>query len=187
MWTQRLCISAKTHTVNNSDWVLSQSTLLSAKNGPFWETQRGQVTGKPKENHKVGLSVASKLIWPVGLSAASTLASTFCKWSTCIFGNIRHTPIFMSHLAAVSRWASIRSSLQHESCPAFIRPFFFFFFYMAADGETHTHTFADTHAATPWGAISPPLSTFPVFHSQFLLIWHQLPHAPRVHLKVAFI
>lgn len=183
IWTQQLWINAKMHTVNNSDWVLSSSKLMSLKIVLFWETLSGEVMGNPKKNHKVGLSVVSKLIWPASLPAISTLGSTFGRRPACNLGNIYHPPKFMPHLAAVSRWTS---DLPCNMNPALLL-LGLFFFYTAADGEAHTHTFADTHAAAPRGAISPPLSTFPVSRSQFLLIWHQLLHSPRVHLKVAFI
>lgn len=137
LWTQRLWIKAKMHTVNNSDWVLSPGESFSAKNGTVWETLTGEVMGKPKKNHKVGLSGASKLIWPASLPAISTLGSTFSRLPACILGNIRHPPKLMSHLAAVSRWTS---DLPCNTNPALLLLGHFFFFFTRQQMVKHIHT-----------------------------------------------
>lgn len=123
--------------------------------------------GTLKKNSKAGLSVVSKLIWPSCLSAISTFGAALGRRSAGILGSIRHPPKLMSHLAAVSRRTS---DLPCNMNPALLLIGHFYFF-AQQQMVKHIHTRSLTlMLQPPRGAISPPLSTFPVFRSQFLLI-----------------
>lgn len=161
------CESMQKCTVNNSDWVLSSSKLMSLKIVLFWETLRGEVMGNPKKNHKVGLSVVSKLIWPASLPAISTLGSTFGRRPACNLGNIYHPPKFMPHLAAVSRWTS---DLPCNMNPALLLLglfFSFFFLHGSRWWSTYTHVRWHSCCSTPRSHLASSLNfscfSLPIF------------------------
>lgn len=104
----------------------------------FWDT----LTGKPKRESRSWIVCGVHSHLSKGLSTRSTSG----RRSTCILGNIRHPQNSIS--AGCCRMLDIKSSVQHESYPAFIRPLFIFL-HRSRWWNAYTHVHWHSCCSTP--------------------------------------